>query len=505
MFIELLRSQKGLLVVISLIVASAVIAACGGGGSSMGGPTPPPSPTPTGTPCAASVAERPLSATRGAAGLIVRLPQRAGTGVVPGMLAVRFREATHPAADTELSTMRARMRVPANAQGFVMYAIPAEQDPIAAAARLRSVRGVEDASAIHYRYLSATPIPTLMPNDPHLGTPADIKVGGDTTTPVQWDMFKTQMPEAWAITTGSSAIKIAIIDTGYDMANPDLSTKVDASVVFLTNACAGATAQDHDGHGSNVSGIAAADTNNNSLVAGVGWQTHLVEARVFAYPVGTASPSANTADIANAVNWAVMTEHAKVINLSLGGTCPDDPVEQAAIESAITAGTTVVAAAGNDGSGTMLNCPAADPGVIAVGATSLHDSGSVTEAIASFSDWGSNAAEPGSNSLDVVAPGGDPTTNMDPDFLHWILGLYSQTAPCTPPGCPAVEALFAGTSQATPHVSGLAALMYAKDPAITPAVIKTIFDNAANNDDIGAGVKQGHGRINAFKALNAVP
>src|ERR1700736_2987555 len=173
-------------------------------------------------------------------------------------------------------------------------------------------------------------------------------------------MTLTQMPGAWGITTGLASLRVAILDTGYDLGNPDLAGKVDLFAVFDKGdgtVHAGASIQDCDGHGTDVSGIAAADTNNSTDVAGVGWDVHLIEARVFPQ---SASAGASSQDIASAINWAV-TNGAKVINLSLGSAGPDNVFEEPAVSAALTAGVVVVAATGNDGKN-LVDYPAARPG-----------------------------------------------------------------------------------------------------------------------------------------------
>jgi subtilisin family serine protease len=155
-----------------------------------------------------------------------------------------------------------------------------------------------------------------------------------------------------------------------------------------------------------------------------------------------------------------------------------------------------------------LDYPAADPSVLAVGASALNDNGTPrdyatsTEYVASYSNY---VLSPAPNEYYVVAPGGDPSvaqqecsTEACLDFLQWILNLYSNTAHI---GHDEIS-LYAGTSQATPHVAGLAALMLTKDGTLTPAQIGSIISTSAHN--IG-DVKQGHGRIDALAALNATP
>jgi serine protease len=386
---------------------------------------------------------------------------------VPGQMWVRFSSPTYRQATAgALQSLRAIPDGQTDRAGFQTFDLPAGQDVDAAVAAMQGKPGVLRSGRLALRYLQ------FIPNDFYFN---NIN---------QWALYQINMPAAWDITKGATTVHIAVVDTGYDLGNTDVASNVDNAAVFVSGS-PNTSPQDCDGHGTNVSGIADAVTNNAIGVAGVGFNVHLLEARVFPYG---ASPSASEGDIANGINWAV-ANGADVINLSLGSPT-DDPggPEDTAITNAIAAGVIVVAAAGNDGLN-QIDFPAARPNVIAVGATSLNDHGNpnnpvgATEYVAAYSNFGAR--------LDVVAPGGDPDANQlsctpgtpgCPDFLQWILGLYSETAPGGSGGEPQF-ALFAGTSQATPHVSGLAALMVSKARAdgitLTPANARTIIKNHA--------------------------
>lgn len=495
------------IVALSLVAVAAAAMSSACASNAFGGFVPTPAPT---GPCTQETIRRPLSQSGTSSRYFaVREAPRAGSDIYPGVIEVRYRSGVgNQQAEVHLLSIGATPRVPAKIANWVVYKLPPRVDAIAEAAIVRAMPGVAYAGPAHARYIESA----IVPDDTEFGTNAlATQPGGDTATAVQWDMWRTDMVDAWGITEGSGNIKIGIVDTGFDASAPDLDGKVDTSAVFDSGTgrqatCSGVTIQDGDGHGTNVSGIAAAATNNNLAVAGTGWYTKLVEVRVFPYPPtpGATSPPASTADIAAAIGWAV-SKGVKVINLSLGGgSCPDDPMELAAVENAIAAGITVVAAAGNDAANHIV-APACDPGVISVGASRLDDFSNTTappvEGIAAYSNFGP--------SLDMVAPGGGPTATEITacragacDYLQWIFNLYSATGI----GGGGSLVFVAGTSAATPHVSGVAALMYAKNGSISPATIKGIFDNASNNDDICGGCAQeGHGRLNAFKALSATP
>jgi subtilisin family serine protease len=399
--------------------------------------------------------------------------------------------------------------------------------------RLGKHAEVDSVEPLGLRYKTSSVAVT--PNDPHF------------LPDQQWDMYRIGAPNAWGYTTGTpqivtvistansysctpvSGIAIAIIDTGLDNTHPDLGpiggvNKVvcGEKVVSGTITYGPGAAQDTDGHGTNVSGIAAADTNDGAGFAGTGYNVSLQIYKIFP---DQANAGADTGDEAQAIYDAVKNG-ARVINLSLGGgqSSGFDPIERDAVEYAIAHNVVVVAAAGNEAS-TTLDYPGAYDGVISVGATSLNDTvapkvaASATDVMAVYSNSGPR--------LTVVAPGGDPPaceTSATPncatytgvDFLHWIYNIYTRTPldpanSCSTKGTSGVvgsdpqrldcKALFAGTSQATPHVAGAVALLLSKNPALTPAQVTQILESTA--DDIG-DARQGHGRLNIYRALAAV-
>jgi subtilisin family serine protease len=479
------------------------------------------------------------------AGAAIRLPVRiAGrTGLSQTMLYVHYSRAALQAAGRRSDDVERAVGAAQSAQigtngddQLNAVAVPAGRSVDDFAASLRAQSGVTSTEPVHLRYaVGTTP---KYPNNCHFGAPG----GLDATCPnlvgsnQQWDMLGiatsttagTFAPNAWAysgaINSGSN-VKIAVIDTGYDCAHAGAADGLTANVAFQESIISGVVntgtcaAQDTDGHGTNVSGVADAVTNPTSGVgfAGVAWNASLLEYRIF--PPGQ-DQSAATSDEALAINDAV-SRGAKVINLSLGGSesLGVDTGEQTAVEQAIAAGVTVVAAAGNDGA-TTVDYPGAYAGVISVGASAIADgqangagntNGSATapiEYVASYSNFG-----PG---LGLLAPGGDPNGSNDGDTLHWVSNLYStanSTSPCRPSGQPdgicAVE--FAGTSQATPHVSGAVALMLAVKSSLSVSAITNYLFSTA--DDIcrqasyscpASTTQEGHGRLNLYRLLAAV-
>jgi len=286
----------------------------------------------------------------------------------------------------------------------------------------------------------------------------------------QWNMTKIGMPAAWTTTHGSGSIYIAILDCGiFDEfspftaadglhGHPDLRGKVVAATSFVSSPNG---THDACGHGSHVAGIASAVTNNALGVAGVGWDTRLLNVKVL-----DDTGSGSSTSLASGIAWAV-SHSAKVINMSLGaaGACP--AAIQSAIDSAWASNVVVVAAAGNDGTNGA-HWPAGCNHVLAVAASDQND------ARASFSAYGSW--------VQVAAPG---TT---------IQSTYADT---TQYG----YALFDGTSMASPHVAGLAGLVWSTAyGASAQAVVDRI--KATADPIAGTGTFWQSGRVNAAAAVS---
>jgi hypothetical protein len=294
----------------------------------------------------------------------------------------------------------------------------------------------------------------------------------------QWAHQKVQSEQAWEIATGGSNVTIAIIDTGIDENHPDLKNKIVAGYDWV-----GDDSNPHDlnGHGTHVAGIAAAVTDNGKGIAGMSWGARIMPLRVLDF-----EGFGYNSDITAAINWAV-AHHAEVINLSLGGEDQSQSMQNA-INSAHTAGTLVVAAMGNyrdEGNPTMY--PAAYQNVMAVASTGPDD------IYAFYSQYGSHT--------DIAAPGGEMGPYTD--------GIYS-TMPTYPVYLTTNFGFYTnydylhGTSQASPHVAGLAALLWSADPSLTPDQVQTRIENSAVDlGPSGWDSTYGHGRINAYQTLKA--
>ncbi len=272
---------------------------------------------------------------------------------------------------------------------------------------------------------------------------------------------------AWDVARGDAETVIAILDTGVDMTHADLSGKMVSAGRDFANDDDDAT--DDHWHGTHVAGIAAADTDNAVGIAGVAR-----DCRILPVKVADENGDGFYSWIIDGIIWAA-DQGADVINLSLGGDA-DDPFLEDACQYAHDKGAVVVAAAGNDGTGIVLYPAAYDSSVLAVAASDYND------AIADFSSFGAQ--------VDVAAPG------------VWILS----TAPQWYVGDGFLPYLFAsGTSAATPHVSGLAALIRSAKPDLPVDDIMRVIRYTA--DDINKTVypgrddHAGYGRINMDRAL----
>jgi subtilisin family serine protease len=391
--------------------------------------------------------------------------------------------------------------------------------------------------------------------------PATFEVGPleeSADVPGQWDMHATRLEYAFGYSQanngsgitnpaalGSSAVKIAVIDTGQDTTHPELSSKIVYQRCFITNPSTSVQSvstftTDEDGHGTDVAGIAGEDTNNAFGFTGAGGNVVLYGYRVFPTPDDNCTNenttddqcSSETPDIASAIEDAV-TARVNVISMSLGGSpcvngADPDTTEGNAVADAIAANIIVVAAAGNS-SGPPVEAPGCDPGVIAVGATGLADGtpnasgkagGSPSapfEYVASYTDYGSTGAAVNSSSAwGIVAPGGDPSSDNDTDDLHWIENIWTSTPYMAGPhdtsfqgscagdypsqtGTIDCRILIAGTSMATPHVAGAAALILSVNSSYqSPTLMKQLLCSTA--DDI-SDPHEGCGRLDVYRAM----
>jgi subtilisin family serine protease len=394
-------------------------------------------------------------------GALPRLPLRhlpvGPADFVPGRLVVKFR------TDLPLAQRQARLAAEGLALGDHLALLDVELVAVPVGQELVLAKQLERNPAVLYAEPDYLVHALTVPDDTYYAS-------------YQWNMGHIGLETAWDTTSGSSSITIAVADTGVDATHPDLSSKLVAGYDFVNND---SDPSDDEGHGTHVAGIAAAATNNHRGVAGVSWGSKIMPLKVL-----DSSGSGTHTQIASGIQWAA--DHgAKIINLSLGGTSSSSTLENA-VNYAYSAGCLLVAAAGNEyEDGNPTSYPAALDHVMAVGAVGDGDEH------ASYSNTGTY--------LDVAAPGGNPTGSSDSDPNHWITSTYWQ-------GSGYSYVMVVGTSQACPHVAGLAALVWSVNTVLTNDGVQSIIETTAV--DLGSPAWDetfGWGRINAAAAVAAAP
>ena len=316
----------------------------------------------------------------------------------------------------------------------------------------------------------------------------------------QYGPQQVHAEQAWATSTGAGAV-IAVVDTGVDLGHEDLAAKLVPGATFIecNPSCGNGSwkgpdgvGQDLDTHGTHVSGIAAAITGNGVGIAGVAPDAKIMPVKVLE------DGSGSFEDIAHGVRWAA--DHgADVINMSLGGLQGTqlfsitglDSTLQDAILYARGKGVAVIAAAGND-SIPLCNSPGFDEGVLCVVATDSRELRSA---------YSSGPIRPDLNA--VAAPGGSLVPVCGEDIVSTVPAGTSSAGPTCGYGDNYDE--FAGTSMATPHVAGVAALLAAQGRSVDG--IYTALTSTARTPGLGVrGVftpTYGYGIVDAAAAVAA--
>jgi serine protease len=337
---------------------------------------------------------------------------------------------------------------------------------------------------------------------------------------------------AWAVTTGSTATVVAVIDTGY-RPHGDLQGRVLAGYDMIHDPL---VANDGDGrdrdatdpgdyllpaeivgefvgcpvefmsswHGTSVAGIIAATANNGIWLAGIDWNARVLPVRVLGKCGGYDS------DILDGIVWAAglpvpgapfNPTPAQVINLSLGGTGACTPAYTAAFDAALAFGVVraIVAAAGNSAEDVSNHTPASCKEVIAVASTTY------TGLLARYSNFGAGVA--------VSAPGGTINFNL-PDEGIFVLSNSGTTTPNGPPPFGDTIKTLGGTSFAAPMVTGTISLMLAVAPYLTASQIRQIITTTAKpfpqgsdctTARCGAGILDAGAAVQAAKATPPPP
>lgn len=344
-------------------------------------------------------------------------------------------------------------------------------------------------------------------------------VPNDPLYDLQWHYRAIHLPAAWDLTTGSSDIVVAVVDTGILYASgdpsrthPDLIGRVLPGYDFVSDPGSAGDADGRDPdpydvddavdgagyHGTHVAGTIGAATNDGFGAAGVVWNARLLPVRTLGLGGGT------LADIVDGTLWAagfavdgVPTNRnpAHVINLSLGGPIACGSLEQEAfdlIAASSVNDAVVVVAAGNEDADAWNSTPAGCANVITVGAT---------DALGQRAPYSNHGTR-----IDVMAPGGDLTASATPGtYPDGVLSLIRSTG--TSPTF--THAFFEGTSMAAPHVAGVVALMKALEPDLTASearglLVLTAAPLTIEECGTGASGDCGAGLINAADALAAL-
>jgi subtilisin family serine protease len=294
-------------------------------------------------------------------------------------------------------------------------------------------------------------------------------------------------PEAWDLTTGSASVAVAVIDSGVDAAHPDLAPNIwsnpgesgggketngvdDDGDGFVDDAHgwdwvgSDANPADANGHGTHVAGTIGARGNDGIGVSGVSWSTRLMALRVL-----DSSGNGLLSNVISAYGYAA-AHGAKVVNASLGGP-GFSQAEYDAIHSA--PGTLFVVAAGNNAANNDVSsdypCAYDLPNLICVAATDQRDG------LASFSNYGATT-------VDLGAPGYRIASDQPGSSFAYM----------------------SGTSMATPHVSGVAALVFADSPAASVGGVRQAILGGTDPDPALAGKTVTGARLNARAALDVI-
>jgi len=314
-----------------------------------------------------------------------------------------------------------------------------------------SIKTLEKLKEVEYAEPNGICYMNLIPNDSDYGS--------------QWAPQLAEAESAWAITTGSNGVTIAITDTGVDGTHADFGGKVIAGYDTFNNiAILANTNSAVYSHGTHCAGIAAAVGNNNQGIAGVAWGSAIMPIKI-----SDDGPDygANHADMAEAFMWAA-DNGADIISCSFGGKGYSQTMKDALDYTVIDNGCVFIASMGNSYRNEIMY-PAGYQSVIAVGATDAHDE------IADFSTTG--------DYMSVCAPGVEIYSTMPGGGYDYM----------------------SGTSMSCPFVAGAAALILSQNPGMSPEEVKTQLEvTAFDLGSTGFDSTFGYGRVDLAAAVGAV-
>lgn len=300
-------------------------------------------------------------------------------------------------------------------------------------------------------------------------------IPNDPYYPEQWSYPSIWLPQAWSVQTGSSRIRVGVLDTGIDASHPDLMRRVD-TLGGYNFVDGNKDTHDRHGHGTHVAGIIGAVTNNHQGAAGVMWDVTLVPIKVL-----SDSGAGTILDVADGILYAANLHDSiknpnpvHVINLSLGAALENsETIGRAVRKVAKHTDITMVAATGNRNEPVFY--PAAFPEVIAVGSVEPNQEGEPTRA--PYSNYGPE--------VELVAFGG---TEFLPILSTGLNGGYAEKW---------------GTSMAAPQVSGVIGLMLAN--GVEPSAVRPILQTTAVDlGPEGRDSEFGYGLVHAYWAVSGI-
>lgn len=298
----------------------------------------------------------------------------------------------------------------------------------------------------------------------------------------QWNLEMIHIPQAWSVTKGSRNVKVAILDSGVVPDHPDLMGNIAGGYDFVDEDPSPADQNTSFSHGTHVAGIIGAVTNNSRGIAGINWNVTMLPVKV----IGD-DGTGNIEDLIQGIKYAA-DQGADIINMSLGTPYYSEFLHEA-VKYAYERGVILIAAAGNNGNGAVLY-PARFSEVIAVGSVGPVDNEDKIN-LAYYSNYGPE--------IDVVAPGGDASIPVQYRQILSTGGYYENGE---------YHRLYQeaqGTSMATPHVAGVAALLVSQGVSSPERVRQLLRTTARDLGDPGFDNYFGYGLVDAYAALQSEP
>ncbi|GAA1517892.1 S8 family serine peptidase [Kribbella lupini] len=282
-------------------------------------------------------------------------------------------------------------------------------------------------------------------------------------------------PQVWAGGDTGQGVDVAVLDSGVDSGHPDLAGRIAGLRSFVP----GDDGQDRAGHGTHVaSTIAGTGAASDAKEKGVAPGAELHIGKVLGD-----DGSGQDSWVLAGMEWAAVDQHAKVINMSLGSDVPSDgsdPISQAVNRLSVQTGALFVVAAGNTGQPDSIGAPGAADAALTVGAVDGADD------VAFFSSQGPRVGD-GALKPEVTAPGVDVLAARSQYDVEGD-GYYRTMS---------------GTSMATPHVAGAAALLAAAHPELTGAQLKDLLASSSKRTPAYNAFQGGSGRVDVAAAAQA--